>query len=267
MSKRKRADEPRWKFERDALALAERELREELTLESIESAKAGARARTTRIARIGIRGLRKNQEMNQKRKDAVQYRACRALLWDRERILQETGWSMQWFISIEKYVADEDRRVWSETDSRAIFSTYREQQLQIAAELEDLTQVFRGSKQYSALVSALRTRADVLDRIVKCGQELGVIHKTAQQVEVTGSVDVTQLDVKELRVHITRQVEEIERLLVPAEGDAEHPARSVMKRLEASFTRSERVEEEPEEPERKRSLRVRRKRLAAVSGE
>ncbi len=201
--------------------------------------------------------------MNQKRKDAIQYRACRALLWERERILLETGWTLQWFMSIEKYVQDEDRRLWSETDSRSVFAAYREQQIQVASELEDLSEIFRGSKQFSALVSALRTRADVLDRILRAGQELGVIHKTPKQVEVSGTVDVTQLSATELRVHITRQVEEIERLLVPAGGEQGHPAAAVMRQLEASFSRPEAVEGEPEDEGIRKSRRVRKKRLAA----
>lgn len=257
---------PRWKFERDEAALKEHERRDEVSLESIETAKAGARARAKRIARIGVRGLRKNQELNQKKKDAIQYRACRALLWERERILLETGWSLQWFMSIEKYVGDEDRRLWSETDSRSIFASYREQQLQIAGELEDLSEIFRGSKQFSALVSALRTRADVLDRIVKIGQELGVIHKTAKQLEVSGTVDVTQLNVTELRVHITKQVEEINRLLVPVDGGTAHPANAVMRRLEASFSGEEKViEAKVDGSEKKKTGREpRRRRLATA---
>jgi hypothetical protein len=250
-----RPEDSRWQFQREEIARKDEE--EALTLEAIETAKSGARARTKRIARIGIRGLRKNQELNQKRKDAAQYRACRALLWERERILQETGWSLQWFTSIEKFVSDEDRRMWAETDARQVFASYRDQQLQIAGELEDLTEVFRGSKQFSALVTALRTRADVLDRIVKTGQELGVIHKASKHVEVSAKVDVTQLDVKELRVHITKQVAEIERLLLPAEG-GNHPSGAVMKRLEASFSGKESESVEAEVVERKKGTRRRK---------
>lgn len=257
-------ERPRWKFQREEAAAEARAEDERISLEAIETAKAGSRARSKRIARIGIRGLRKNQEINQKRKDAIQYRACRALLWERERILLETGWSLQWFMSIEKYVTDEDRQLWSETDSRSIFASYREQQLQIATELEDLSEIFRGSKQFSALVSSLRTRADVLDRIIKTGQELGVIHKTPKQIEVSGNVDVTQLNAVELRAHIVHQVEEINRLLVPEDGGANHPAGAVMKQLEASFTRSEVVPDEPKKPGRKKSSRVRRKVLATT---
>ena len=106
-----RKSSARWKFQREEEELAEREEGERVSLESIATAEAGSRARAKRIARIGVRGLGKNQELNQKRKDAIQYRACRALLWESERILLETGWSLQWFMSIEKYVSDEDRKL------------------------------------------------------------------------------------------------------------------------------------------------------------
>lgn len=246
---------------------------QEVTLELIEKSRAGSRARAKSIARRGLPAGRKNQELSQKNRDAAQYRACRALLWNRERILHETGWSLQWLMSIEKYVVDEDRRIWSETDSRTIFASYRDQQLQIAGELEDLAEIFRGSKQYSALVSSLRTRADVLDRILKTGQELGVITRTAKQVEVTGQVDITQLDVRELRVHIEHQLSEVHSLLgSPAAALGEGAASAVMKRLEANFAGERRevveVEAEPAPARRKPGVKkLRRKRLAKPGGE
>jgi hypothetical protein len=244
------------------------EAEQEVTLELIEKSRAGSRARSKSIARRGLPRGRKNQELSAKNRDAAQYRACRALLWNRERILHETGWSLQWLMSIEKFVADEDRRIWSETDSRTIFASYRDQQLQIASELEDLAEIFRGSKQYSALVSSLRTRADVLDRIVKTGQELGVITRTAKQVEMTGQIDITQLDVRELRVHIEHQLSEVHSLLGSSKDAlGEGAASSVMRRLEASFAGEEReaieVEAEPAPARRKPGVKkIRRKKLA-----
>lgn len=240
---------------------------EEVNLRLIEESKGGARARTEKVARTGLPRGRQNQEMNQKRRDAVQYRACRALLWEREQILHETGWSLQWLMSIENYVAEEDRRVWQETDARSIFSVYREQQLQVAKELEDLGKIFRRSKQFSALVSSCRTRAEIIDRIVKTGQELGIIHKTARQIEVTGNVDITQLDVQELRVHISRELESVSALLGGAE--AGNPAtEAVAKRLERDFGRevveAEAVLVEPEAEAPKPVRRARRKKLASA---
>lgn len=216
------------------MPISKRKGPDETTLAIIEQVSAGARARTKRVARTGIGRRKRNQEFSQKRKDAVQYRACRALLWERDRILLETGWSLQWFTSIEKHVDDEDRWLWSDTDARNLFATYREQQLQIAQELEDLAEVFRTSKQFNALVSSLRTRADILDRIVRTGQELGVIHKSARQVEISGKVDVTQLTVVELRAHVQAQVAEVHELLVPIDSP-EGTAGVVLQRLKGKF--------------------------------
>lgn len=243
------------------------EAEQEVSLELIEKAKAGARARQKSIARRGLPIGRKNQELSAKNRDAAQYRACRALLWNRERILHETGWSLQWLMSIEKYVADEDRRVWSETDARNLFAAYRDQQLQIAAELEDLSEIFRSSRQYNALVASLRTRADVLDRIVKTGQELGVVTRSAKQVEVSGQVDITQLDVKELRIHIEHQLSEVRALLGSTDAQlGSGSASAVMKRLESQFTGKPaviEVEAEPVPSRRKPGVkRIKRKRLA-----
>lgn len=192
--------------------MAKRPANEEMSLQILETYEGGAKAATAKTAKYGPPKLAKNQELAAKTKAATQFRAARALGWSREETLARTRWSLQWYMSIEKHVIDEDRRIWSETDSRNVFAAYREQQLQLSAELADLAQIFRGSKQFSALVAAMRTRSEILDKIVKTGQDLGVITRAAKKVEVSGEVDVSQLNVDELRVHISSQVEEISSL-------------------------------------------------------
>lgn len=228
---------------------------------------ASARMRSTNIAKRGIGRLNANQELNQKRRAAIQYRTARALNWSRERILQETDWSLQWLMTVERYVQEEDREHWSETDPRTLFATYREQQMQVVRELEDLAEVFRGGRQHSALVASLKTRADIVDRIVKTGQELGVISKQPKQVEVQATVDITTLPVEDLKAHIRAQVEEIATLLEPARSLSPDPEQSsaasaVFRRLKRQLSPPIEAEAEVTETKPATGRKPRRKAVA-----
>jgi hypothetical protein len=199
-------------------------------LDLIEKERSGARARTKRIVREGLPALPANAEINERKKEIAQYRAGVSLLWDRERILQETGWSLQRFLAVERAVREEDRRLAEEIDPRVVFSEYRLQQLQAAQELEDLAEVFRHSRQFSALVSAVKTRSDILDRVVKTGQELGVIKRAAREVNVNAQVDFRSMSVRELRVHLRREMAEV-RDLLGAEPEPSGLAQTVLSRV------------------------------------
>lgn len=203
---------------------------------------SGARAKSKQIASRGLPDFADNAKINKYRKAAAQYRACVALMYTREEIIQETGWSLQWLMTMEKYVEDEDKKLNERKDPRIVFAEYRQRQLQCARELDDLCEIFRKSKQFSALVNAVKARSDILDRIMKTGQDLGIIEKKAKKVEINNnlSVDVQALSVEELRVHMSKEVDELATLLeLPPQPDGT-PAGAVLKRLMKADKRPER---------------------------
>lgn len=201
------------------------------TLEDLRT--TGARARAKRIARHGLPEFAENARINKYRQAAAQYRACVALVLSREEILQETGWSLQWLMTIENYVEKEDKELYERKDPRLVFAEYRQRQLQCARELEDLTEIYRRSKQYSAMVNAVKARSDIIDRIFKTGQDLGIIEKKAKKIEIDGKVglDVTSLSVEELRVHVSTEVRELADLLNLPPAPDSTPAGAVLRRL------------------------------------
>lgn len=196
---------------------------EEATLRDVLEGRAGNRARTLRVAREGLphlnaegtNGVDNLQALNKRRRDVVQYRACVALAWTREQILEETGWPLQRLMATEQVVREEDRRIWGQVDPVAIFAEYREQQLLCAKELEDIAASFKDSKQFSALVGAVKAKSDLLDKIIKVGQELGLVKRAAREINVHGAVDVRTLSVSELRIHLEKEVSGLRKLLEP----------------------------------------------------
>jgi hypothetical protein len=198
-------------------------LADESTLKDVTEGRAGHRARLLRVAREGlphfdgegVDASENAQAVGRKRRDIVQYRACVALGWGREQIMEETGWSHQHLMAAEQFVKDEDRKIWGQADPVGIFSEYREQQLLCAKELEDLAIVFRNGRQFSALVGAVKARSEILDKVVKAGQELGLIKRAAREISLHGSVDVRSLSISELRVHLQKEVSGLRKILDP----------------------------------------------------
>lgn len=147
-------------------------------------------------------------------------------MWDRDRILIETGWSLQRLAAVERFVRQEERRIHKSRDTYVVWTEYRLQQLQCAKELEDMAEIFRSTKQHNAVVTALKARSDIVERIVKMGQELGVIDRAAKKVEVEShsTIDVQSMSVSEIRVHIKEQMSELKKLIEIPSGPTHGPA-------------------------------------------
>jgi len=86
-----------------------------------------------------------------------------------------------------------------------------EQRSNISA-LKEMIADFRLSNQHNALVGAIRLRSDLLDRIVKTGQEMGFIQKEVDQTQIIMGIAVAELTNKDLKKGITAVVSEVKQL-------------------------------------------------------
>lgn len=226
--------------------------------------EGGARERAEKVAREGPPVQR--DELSKAKREVAQYRAGVALLWDENRILAETGWNAQKFYAVRKEVEKLDEQLAKGTDTSKVWAEYREQQFQCARELEDLAAIFRGAKQFNALVAAVKARSDILSAVLKAGQDLGVVNRASKKIEIKGRVDLNRMSVAEIRVHLRTELQEIESLMVlPEERKrlmtvSNSPAEAVLQRLLAGTkpvvdAESEESRSDVEEP---RAPRVRK---------
>lgn len=69
-----------------------------------------------------------------------------------------------------------------------------------------ILQYQRESKNPAALVSAIKARSDIVDKMIKLGQDFGIIEKKPQEQKIVAGVVVTQLSNEELRAAIAKQI-------------------------------------------------------------
>lgn len=187
--------------------------REEIAAEVDEVLQAGARARTKRTAERGIAKTKAGLQLSQIQKDAARYKAFTRLMWPRERILQETDWTLRQLMAIENFVQEEEIRLWGSQRPEYLFAEYREQQGLLIEELADVARIMSKTGQYQAMVSALKARSDILDRIIKTGQDLGVVPKRPQEVNVNSTTRNLSLSVQEVRFKLQEECGELRDLL------------------------------------------------------
>ena len=79
-----------------------------------------------------------------------------------------------------------------------VYAEYVLNQKKCINDLESMAEKF-SSKQQSAYVSSIKARADIFDRMIKVGQEFGILEKKAERKEIVAGVMVAKMEDDELR--------------------------------------------------------------------
>lgn len=227
-----------------------------------------ARARANEVFRDGIAPPEDAlfDPLGSRRREGLRLRAARALLLTRDEILNLTGWNLQRLEAVENLVDEEDKDLLERRNVHQTFSEYKDRQFLLIKELEDLTDIAvkNGDRSsHSAAVAAVKARAEILDKVLKAGQELGVISRTAKEISIKGTIDVSKHSIKQLQILIKKRIEITQDLL----GD---PMRASLREgngqtIDALFRRLPgRTQEVPKETRAHRIPRVRKVKKSAT---
>lgn len=136
---------------------------------------------------------------------------------DHDDIAVEMGLSWADFEKLlEKYYAAEVESLREQSTER-VYIDYVQNQRQNIADLTKLLGAFDETKQHSAMVNAVKARADILDKIIAKGQEFGFIDKKPEAKIVAGVV-VDKLSTNELRSAITGELQHLDKLMTKFGG-------------------------------------------------
>jgi hypothetical protein len=79
-------------------------------------------------------------------------------------------------------------------------------QMKNLKDLDGMIESFKTTKQYNAMVGAVRARSEILDKLIEKGQEFGLVHKMPDRKEIVAGILVADLTNKELKQMITAEL-------------------------------------------------------------
>lgn len=162
------------------------------------------------------------------------------------------------FKRVKTHMLDEKAQAIRELPVEHVYVQYILDQAHNIKELTTMIKEFGESKQYNAMVGAIRLRSDLHDRILTKGQECGVIHRQPERKEVVAGVLVADLNNNQLRGTLQRELSAITRLMsdhgeqsfLDVDPGAIHHGPAL-----PAVTEAKPEEAEPEPPPKKRKRR------------
>lgn len=94
-----------------------------------------------------------------------------------------------------------------------VYAQYLIDQNRNLRDLDDMIGQFKTSKQYNAMVGAVRLRADLTDRILSVGQECGVIHKAPTKKQIVHGFVIGELSNSQLQDVIHKELSDMNAMM------------------------------------------------------
>jgi hypothetical protein len=126
-----------------------------------------------------------------------------------DEVIAEMGISAEDYNALKNTMMDFKA---DEIRTRPIEHVYVDYVLKQAENIKDLTGMiseWQTSKQYNALVGAVRTRSDIYDKLIQVGQECGIIHKQPERKELIAGVVIADMTNMQLKGLITNELRDI----------------------------------------------------------
>jgi len=94
-----------------------------------------------------------------------------------------------------------------------VYVEYLFHQKKCIADLEVMAKKFDQVKHYSALVNSVKIRSDIFDKIIKVGQEFGLLEKKPERREIVAGIMVAKMDSQQLRNTILGELSGLEKMM------------------------------------------------------
>ncbi len=129
----------------------------------------------------------------------------------REEIIETMGLNTNQFEALfGRYYNESEEEQQNKTPLR-IFAEMVGRKQQLIRDLEDLKDFLKNKEYKNAqgFVAAVKTQSDMMNELVKLGQDLGLIIKTPEQLLLIGDRDVREMDHEELEQGIFKEMSDI----------------------------------------------------------
>lgn len=126
-----------------------------------------------------------------------------------EEILTDLGITADDLDTIQHAMLEKKADELRKKPTEHVYVEYMINQTQNIRTLDGMIGTFRETKQYNALVGAVRARSEILDKIIDKGQEFNVIRKPEATSKVVAGIVVSNLSSAELKKMALKMVGEL----------------------------------------------------------
>jgi len=124
---------------------------------------------------------------------------------DRE-IIEILGLPVDVYLALKTQAIDEKAQELKSKPPEHVYVEHLLVQQKSIRDLTDMIKEFKATKQYNAMVGAVKARAQLYDSLLSKGQECGVFRKTPERRELVAGVVVADLSSEELKAAITKAI-------------------------------------------------------------
>lgn len=127
-------------------------------------------------------------------------------------IIKKTGATYRAVEYLKEEIYTQETKQLEGTEPVAVFIQYCIQQEGCIKELDECINKFKKTNQGSAVVGAIKEKSSIYERVIKMGQELGVLEKAADKLMVVAGVQLAGKTPQEIKALIEDQLDEIKAL-------------------------------------------------------
>lgn len=127
-------------------------------------------------------------------------------------IQEDMGLSQEMYLQLKFQVLEDKATQLRAKPPEHVYVEYIINQTQNISDLTGMIEDFKKTKQFNALVGAVRARADLYDKLVAKGQEFGVFAKAPERKIIAGVV-VSDLSANDLRTAITKAIGNLDAMM------------------------------------------------------
>ena len=128
-------------------------------------------------------------------------------------VMIELGLDVDKYREIKKRAMRREGQYLKAKTKEELYAEYVLNQSSCVKDLTNLSKDFKKSKNYSAMVSAVRARSEIYDKIIKTGQDFGIIEKKAERTEHLIGVMIGKLSDDELRQTIVGELSNLQNMM------------------------------------------------------
>jgi len=121
-------------------------------------------------------------------------------------IMDRFGLMQREYFDIKHQATRKQVEVFRRRSTEEIYAEYVFQQAKCVRDLTDAAKEASAKKDIKALITAIKTRSDIYDKIIKTGQDFGIIERKAERREIALGVVLASLSDEDLRARISGEL-------------------------------------------------------------